>query len=95
MKRIHCEVKGKVQSCGFRDFCWRCTRKAGVSGWAANDTSDIHHVALEVQGEEEQLEKFFSLLLKGDGRCRIDSIEKTEIVPVENETAFQAKYKIQ
>ena len=94
MKRIHCEVLGRVQSCGFRDFCWKCAQKTSITGWAANDTSDIHHVVLEVQGEEEQLEKFFSLILKKNDRYRIDSLEKTEITPAADEKGFLAKYRL-
>ena len=95
MKRLHCDVYGKVQNCGFRDFCWRCSRKAGVSGWAANDISDHSHIVLEAQGEEGQLEKFFFLLLKGDGRCRIDSVQKTEMPASSEEKGFYARYRIQ
>lgn len=91
MKRIHCEIRGKVQNSGFRDFCWRCSRKAGITGWAANDIRDPGHVILEAQGEEEQLEKFFSLLLKGDGRWRIDAIEKTQTQTDPEEKAFCAR----
>jgi acylphosphatase len=93
MKRVHCEVYGKVQSTGFRDFCWRCSRKTGVSGWVSNDLSDHHHVVLEVQGEEAQMEKFFSLLQKGDGRCQVDSIVKSEIPADPDEKEFQARHR--
>ena len=94
MKRIHCDVRGRVQHCGFRYFCWKCAKSAGVTGWAANDTDCDTHVVLEVQGNEDELDWFFILLKKGNGYCRIDNIEKSEVAVDVSETGFQARYKL-
>ena len=93
MKRIHCDIRGKVQGCGFRYFCWKCAKMSDVTGWAANDTACNTRVLLEVQGTEPQLEQFFRLLKKGNGRCRIDSMDKTFVDVVASEKGFQAGYK--
>ncbi len=94
MRRIHCDVRGKVQHCGFRYFCWKCAKKAGVTGWAANDTDCGTRVLLEVQGSESQLSRFFDLLEKGNGYCRIDSIDQADVNPDVSEEGFQARYKL-
>ncbi len=91
MKRIRCDVRGRVQSCGFRDFCWKCARKAGISGWAANDPACMTRVILELQGEADEIEKFLTLLRKGNGYCRVDTIERQEIEIVQGEKGFKAK----
>ena len=65
-----------------------------MTGWAANDTDCDTHVVLEVQGNEDALEWFFILLKKGNGYCRIDNIEKSEVAVDVSETGFQARYKL-
>lgn len=94
MRRIHCDIKGKVQHCGFRYFCWKCAKKAGVTGWAANDSDCGTRVILEVQGEEPQLDQFFFLLDKGNGYSRIDSIDKSDMDVDASEKGFQAKHSL-
>lgn len=91
MRRLHCDIRGKVQHCGFRYYCWKCAKKAGVTGWAANDTDCDTRVVLEVQGNEPQLDQFFVLLDKGNGSCRIDCIDRSDIDVDINEKGFQAK----
>ena len=94
MERLHCDIHGKVQHCGFRYFCWKCAKKAGATGWAANDTDHDTHVVLEVQGNESQLDQFFKLLELGNGHCRIDSIDKSDVDIDDSENGFQARYKL-
>ena len=94
LKRLHCDIHGKVQHCGFRYFCWKCAKKAGVTGWAANDTDHDTHVVLEVQGNESQLDQFFKLLELGNGHCRIDSNDKSDVDVDVSENGFQARYKL-
>ena len=93
MKRIRCDVCGRVQSCGFRDFCWKCARKAGISGWVANDPACMTRVILEIQGEDDKLERFLALLQKGNGYCRVDTIESHPVEAVQGETGFRVRRK--
>ena len=93
-QRLHCDIYGKVQHCGFRYFCWKCAKRAGVIGWAANDTDHDNHVILEVQGDVPQLAQFFELLAIGNGHCRIDSIDKSDVDIDDSENGFQARYKL-
>ncbi len=92
MKRLHCIINGKVQNCGFRSFCWDCAEKARVSGWVANDNNCVSRAFLEVQGESEAIEKFFTLLKKGNGFCKVNSIDQKEIETVQDERRFTAKW---
>lgn len=93
MRRIHCDIRGRVQSCGFRDYCWKCARKTGISGWAANDQACMTRVVLEVQGEDDKLERFLALLRKGNGYCRIDTIESRPVEVVQGERGFRVRRK--
>ena len=63
-------------------------------GWAANDTDHDNHVILEVQGDVPQLAQFFELLAIGNGHCRIDSIDKSDVDIDDSENGFQARYKL-
>ena len=91
MKRVHCVITGKVQGCGFRNFCWKCAKKAGVSGWVANDDTCVTRVFLEVQGESEAIEKFLALLQRGNGYCKVNTIDQNEIETVWDERGFTAR----
>ena len=93
MRRIHCDIRGRVQSCGFRDYCWKCARKAGISGWAANDPACMTRVVLEVQGQDDELERFLALLRKGNGYCRVDTIESDPVEVVQGERGFRVRRK--
>ena len=93
MRRIHCDIRGRVQSCGFRDYCWKCARKTGISGWAANDPACMTRVVLEVQGQDDELERFLALLRKGNGYCRVDTIESDSVEVVQGERGFRVRRK--
>lgn len=93
MKRIRCIIHGRIQGCGFRDFCWRCARSAGTSGWAANDPASMTRVVVEVQGGDDEIKRFLEMLQKGNGYCRVDAIESRSIEVVELETGFKARWK--
>lgn len=87
-QRIHLDYYGRVQNCGFRWHCKQCAGKAGVTGWAENDSYDLDHVTCEVQGSPEAVELFQQLVLQGNGYCRIERVEKTDARPKVFEMAF-------
>jgi len=55
MKRLRLEISGAVQGVGFRPFIYRLAIRFGLAGWVSNTAMGV---VLEVEGEEEVLERF-------------------------------------
>ncbi|HSL82076.1 MAG TPA: carbamoyltransferase HypF, partial [Thermoanaerobaculia bacterium] len=59
-RRLRLAVRGAVQGVGFRPFVYRLAGELGLGGWVANDPRGVQ---VEVDGDEESLERFRARLL--------------------------------
>ncbi|MEW6685372.1 MAG: carbamoyltransferase HypF [Candidatus Edwardsbacteria bacterium] len=57
--RANLLIKGIVQGVGFRPFVYRLSHRYQLTGWVSNSTKGVE---IEVEGEEERIEKFISAL---------------------------------
>ncbi len=90
MIRYYIIVDGRVQGVGFRFFCTMNARKLGLTGWVRN--MDNGMVEMEVQGEENTIEKFTKAIKKGNHFIRIDELYQKKIEIVSNERTFTERY---
>lgn len=56
---MHLDIRGAVQGVGFRPYVYRLAVGMGLTGWVRNTTAGVR---IEVEGEEEDLERFQSRL---------------------------------
>ena len=85
--RKHIIFHGCVQGVGFR---WRARHAAdlyGCTGWVHNEWDGT--VRMEIQGEEEQIDRVIQSIESG----RYVFIERMEVktIPVEQENGFRAR----
>ena len=79
-------VSGKVQGVGFRFFCKYQASLLSLTGYAKNlDNGDVQ---IEVQGDELSIKKFKSVLLKGNGFCKVFSIDSKDLNVDKREKRF-------
>ena len=90
MNRYYIVVEGRVQGVGFRFFCSMTAKPLDLTGWVRN--MDNGMVEMEVQGEENSIEKFIKNIKKGNRFIRVDELyqKKIEIRPQEN--TFTERY---
>lgn len=72
MIRYFIIVSGRVQGVGFRYFAQSNAIKCSLTGTAKNLTNGM--VELEVQGLDENINKFLSTLQKGNTFVKVDDI---------------------
>ncbi|WP_411168591.1 acylphosphatase [Clostridium sp. MB05] len=89
MTRYYIIVEGRVQGVGFRYFCQMNASSLSLTGWVRN--MDNGMVEIEVQGDKNIVNKFISIINKGNFFIRVDSISKKEIDLVLNEHKFKIK----
>ena len=87
--RQHYIFKGEVQGVGFRYTAQYLAQSLGLTGWVKNNWDDS--VEMEVQGEEEAIEKMLSELYGGRHIYIID-IKKTILQVDEEERSFHIRY---
>jgi len=75
-KEIEAIITGRVQMVMYRDFAERKARGLNIVGIVQNESDGS--VFVIAQGEEEDLEKYFTLLKKGPTLSRVDNIETKE-----------------
>ncbi len=74
--RLHAALGGAVQGVGFRPFVYRLAVEMGLSGWVCNSGAGL---ILEVQGAQEQLDRFLN---------RLDAEKPPAAVVLTCETAY-------
>lgn len=90
MKRYYARVTGRVQGVGFRYRTVMYAQEMGVTGWVRNlDNGDVE---LEVQGEVQKLELFFSAIKESNFFVRVEGITKEEKPIKEQEKGFRVEY---
>ena len=88
-KRKKIIFSGRVQGVGFRYRASYAAESLGLTGWVKNEWDET--VSMEVQGEEEQIDKLVERMYK-ERYIRIDGISVMNMIPVEGETRFRIKY---
>ena len=89
MIRYRLLVSGRVQRVGFRFFSQYIAAKLNITGFAKNLSNGM--VELEIQGEEENLDKMVQLVKRGNEIIRVDSIDIKKIAVIDGETKFKIR----
>ena len=90
MHRIHYIVKGYVQGVGFRRRAARTAAALSLTGWVRNLPDG--RVELEVQGEDENIQKLLPSIEQNSWGIDITDIKSDEIPVVPEEYGFDIKY---
>ena len=90
MKRIYLNITGKVQGVGFRYFCNQQAENLSLKGWVKNEGDGS--VSLEAEGDQQSLNKFFSVVSKGPHYSHVDSVKRKELPPISKEKNFSIRY---
>lgn len=90
MIRYFIIVSGRVQGVGFRYFAQSNAIKYSLTGTAKNLTNGM--VELEVQGLDENINKFLSTLQKGNTFVKVDDISLKRIDIKTTENNFKVIY---
>ncbi len=86
--RLRIEVKGIVQGVGFRPFVHRLARSCRLNGWVRNTSGNV---TIEVEGPEENLSQFLTLLKeKVPPAARIQGIA-TRRLPTKGDIDFEIR----
>ncbi len=87
IKRQRLSITGRVQGVGFRPAVHRVASALGLSGFVYNDTKGV---TIELQGDEDRLERFTGRLEGGDkpALAEIRSCVSEEIPVLEGEEGF-------
>jgi acylphosphatase len=87
MTRYYIVVDGRVQGVGFRYYCQMNASNLHLTGWIRN--MDNGMVEMEVQGDENVLLKFISIINKGNYFIRVTSLSKKVLDVIPNENKFK------
>ena len=90
MRRLAITLHGRVQGVGFRFFTSDCARRYALSGWVRNCYDG--GVAMEVQGDENDLEAFKALIKEGPVLARVLDMEVVERPVVDDDESFEVRY---
>lgn len=86
MIRKRLVISGKVQGVGFRFFVKFKSSSFNITGFARNlDNSDV---LVELQGDENSIDKVIKILYAGNGFCRVEKIVQSDIDLVPSESYF-------
>lgn len=86
MVRYYIVVDGRVQGVGFRYFCQMNALNMKLTGWVRNMSNGM--VEMEVQGDENIILKFISIINKGNFFIRVTSLSKKKINLIPTEKKF-------
>ena len=89
IKRKRIIFSGRVQGVGFRYRASYAAESLGLTGWVKNEWDET--VSMEVQGEEEQIDKLVERMYK-ERYIRIDGISVMNMLLVDGEKKFKIKY---
>ena len=78
MRRLHILIQGIVQGVGFRPFVYGLASRHGLKGWVLNDERGVQ---IEVEGPEEEVERFLEGLHRPPPLARIESIRIEDLPP--------------
>ena len=89
MTRYYIVVDGRVQGVGFRYYCQMNASSLNLTGWIHNMSNGM--VEMEIQGKENLLLKFISIINRGNYFIRVTSLSKKEIDVIPDESKFRIK----
>ncbi|MEF9919490.1 acylphosphatase [Anaerorhabdus sp.] len=87
MKRYFVIVEGQVQGVGFRSYTQLCAIKNNCTGWVRN--MDNGMVEIQIQGDEERVDKVLRMLKDGNQFIKISDITMKEIPLISSERSFK------
>jgi hydrogenase maturation protein HypF len=88
IKRSRGTIKGIVQGVGFRPFVYQLAHRYQLCGHVINTPEGVD---LEVEGDHEDIERFFqSILSEGPPLAHISSMERAELQP-KNDKVFEIR----
>ena len=88
IRRSKGAIKGIVQGVGFRPFIYQLAHRYQLTGHVVNTSEGVD---LEVEGPDENIERFFqSLLSESPPLAHISSMERADLRP-KNEKVFEIK----
>lgn len=90
MIRYFVVVGGRVQGVGFRFFAQSSAIKHSLTGFVRN--MDNGMVELEIQGTEENVNKFLSTIRRGNTFIKVDDFSLKKIDTVLGEKKFKVTY---
>lgn len=91
LNRYHLKITGRVQFVGFRYFVLMAATQLKLTGWVKN-CYDEDNVEIEIQGENDIIDKFIKALYKGNGFSRIDNLESHKISCKASEKKFRVLF---
>ena len=86
MRRVHLTASGLVQGVFFRASARDEARRLGLSGWARNTPAGT--VELEVQGDQEAVDRFIEFCRAGPGHAEVESLTVDEVDARPDEQGF-------
>lgn len=89
MVRYYIVVDGRVQGVGFRYFCQMNATNMKLTGLVRNMSNGM--VEMEVQGDENIILKFISIISKGNFFIKVTSLSKKVINTIPEEKKFIIK----
>ncbi|MDS0526398.1 acylphosphatase [Clostridium sp. SHJSY1] len=90
MLRYFLVLDGRVQGVGFRFYAQTNALKYSLTGFVRNMANGM--VELEVQGEEENLQKFLSVIKKGNMFIKVTDFSAKKLPLVKDEKKFKIVY---
>lgn len=87
MKRYFMIFTGRVQGVGFRYHTYELAHSLGLTGKVRNLMNG--NVEIEVQGSEEDFNKFLGGVLKGNGFIKVTDYSMKEIPVDSSEKSFK------
>ncbi len=89
MRRAEIIVKGKVQSVGYRDIVLDIARDTNITGYVEN--LKPHNVRIVCEGEENDLERFISLININKYAIHVKDMEVTFLEPMGKYEYFEIR----
>ena len=89
MVRYYIVFEGRVQGVGFRYFCQMNASTLNLTGWVHNMSNGM--VDMEVQGDENIIQKFISIINQGNYFIKVTSISRKKINLILDEKKFRIK----
>lgn len=90
MNRIEVIFSGRVQGVGFRYFVQINAINYNLTGWVKNLSNG--NVLLEVQGNNDTINKFLNIIKKGNGFSKIIDMSITSLPVNLKEKKFKVAY---
>jgi len=91
IKRLECEIFGRVQFVMFRDFVRRNARARGITGTVKNNPDGS--VSVRAEGEEDKLRKLLFILHRGSLFARVDRVDEEWKEPLGEFNSFDILYE--